>query len=140
MLEAYQIISEHPLMVILLTELFATKKSDVQVQGQGTVIAILADDNKGTRHQRFIIKLANKQSLLIAHNIDLAPKINDLSIGDFIEFFGEYEWNDKGGIIHWTHMTQRANILMAGYYTTILFINDELLHKQRVKTNLLDSK
>ena len=88
---------------ILLAELFATKKSDVQVQGQGTVIAILADDNKGTRHQRFIIKLANKQSLLIAHNIDLAPKINDLSIGNFIEFFGEYEWNDKGGIIHWTH-------------------------------------
>ena len=88
---------------ILLAELFATQKSDIQVQGKGTVIAILADDNNGTRHQRFIIKLANKQSLLIAHNIDLAPKIINLSIGDLIEFFGEYEWNDKGGIIHWTH-------------------------------------
>ena len=51
----------------------------------------------------FIIELKSKQTLLIAHNIDLAPRVDGLSLNDQIEFFGEYEWNDKGGVIHWTH-------------------------------------
>lgn len=88
----------------LLSELFNERASDVQVQGKGVVIVILSDDLKGSRHQRFVIRLASRQTLLIAHNIDLAPRISNLSLNDSIEFFGEYVWNDKGGIIHWTHI------------------------------------
>ncbi|MCP5246610.1 MAG: DUF3465 domain-containing protein [Burkholderiales bacterium] len=87
----------------LLAQLFASAQSNVQVFGVGTVISILSDELDGTRHQRFIIELKSKQTLLIAHNIDLAPRIDTLEINDSIEFFGEYEWNDKGGVIHWTH-------------------------------------
>jgi len=87
----------------LLAELFANGTSDVQVHGVGAVLVMLSDDLEGTRHQRFIIELASGQTLLIAHNIDLAPRINALTLGDRIEFFGEYEWNDKGGVIHWAH-------------------------------------
>ncbi|MCF6252638.1 MAG: DUF3465 domain-containing protein [Methylococcaceae bacterium] len=81
---------------------YNNKQSDIQVQGTGTVIKVLADDLDGSRHQRFILKF-NRLSLLIAHNIDLAPKINGLRAGDSVTFYGEYEWNAKGGIVHWTH-------------------------------------
>jgi hypothetical protein len=87
----------------LLAQLFRDGQSNVQVYGSGVVISILSDDLDGSRHQRFIIELKSKQTLLITHNIDLAPRIDGLSLNDPIEFFGEYEWNDKGGVIHWTH-------------------------------------
>lgn len=87
----------------LLAQLFSGGQSNVQVYGSGVVTSILSDDLDGSRHQRFIIELKSKQTLLIAHNIDLAPRIDGLNLNDRIEFFGEYEWNDKGGVIHWTH-------------------------------------
>ena len=64
---------------------------------------LLPDDNKGSRHQRFVVALASGQTVLVAHNIDIAPRIGSLRQGDRVQFSGEYEWNDKGGVIHWTH-------------------------------------
>ncbi|UGA55833.1 DUF3465 domain-containing protein [Vibrio sp. VB16] len=90
-----------------LKQAFESRQSDVQVQGVGTVIRLLADDNKGSRHQKFILKLSSRQTLLVAHNIDLAPRISNLKTGDVVEFYGEYEWNNRGGIIHWTHRDPR---------------------------------
>lgn len=79
------------------------RRSDIQVQASGTVIKLLPDDNNGSRHQRFIVRLAHGQTVLVAHNIDLAPRVASLREGDTIAFNGEYEWNEKGGVIHWTH-------------------------------------
>ena len=79
------------------------KQSNIQVEGSGKVIRILSDDNNGSRHQRFLLKLPSKLTLLVAHNIDLSKKIENLKEGDEIEFYGEYEWNNKGGVLHWTH-------------------------------------
>ncbi|MBO8208755.1 DUF3465 domain-containing protein [Acinetobacter nosocomialis] len=79
------------------------RQSNVQVQGSGRVKAILKEDNDGTKHQKFILVLKNGLSILVAHNIDLAPKIDDLHKGDIVEFNGEYEYNEKGGVLHWTH-------------------------------------
>jgi hypothetical protein len=67
------------------------------------VVRILSDDSDGGRHQRFILELDSGQTLLIAHNIDVAPRIPSLIEGDPVEFNGVYEWNDEGGVIHWTH-------------------------------------
>ena len=82
---------------------FRSRASDIQVEGEGTVIRVLPDDLDGSRHQRFIVELASGQTLLIAHNIDVAPRINGLMTGDSVRFYGEYVWNAKGGVIHWTH-------------------------------------
>ena len=82
---------------------FRARASGIQVSGTGVTIKILPDDNDGSRHQRFILKLPSGQTLLVAHNIDLAPRIASLQVGDTVEFNGVYEWNSKGGVIHWTH-------------------------------------
>ena len=82
---------------------FASRTSDVQAQGEGKVIRVLADDLDGSRHQRFIVQLASGQTLLITHNVDIAPRIDGLKVGDSVRFHGEYVWNEKGGVIHWTH-------------------------------------
>jgi hypothetical protein len=87
----------------VLARAIQDRQSDIQVQGIGTVSRMLSDDNDGSRHQRFILRLDSGQTLLVAHNIDLAPRIESLAVGDSVAFFGEYEWNDKGGVIHWTH-------------------------------------
>lgn len=87
----------------VITNAFAHQISDLQVSGQGVVIKLLADDNSGSRHQKFIVKLSNGQTLLVAHNIDLAARVSGLSEGDLIMFNGEYEWSAKGGVLHWTH-------------------------------------
>ncbi|AOW15466.1 hypothetical protein LPB72_16975 [Hydrogenophaga crassostreae] len=81
----------------------AEQRSGVQVTGEGTVFKLLKDDNQGSRHQRFLIELPEGQTLLVAHNIDLAPRINKLNTGDTVAFHGVYEWNAHGGVIHWTH-------------------------------------
>ena len=78
-------------------------RSGQQVQGEGEVIRTLADDNDGSRHQRFIVRLSSGRTLLIAHNIDIASRVPSIGVGDMVSFNGEYEWNDKGGVIHWTH-------------------------------------
>jgi hypothetical protein len=87
---------------------FASKARDIQVEGEGTVIRLLPDDQSGSRHQRFLVQLASGQTLLISHNIDIAPRINELEVGNRVRFYGEYIWNSKGGIVHWTHRDPRG--------------------------------
>jgi hypothetical protein len=82
---------------------FEQQRSNVQVEGEGIVEKLLPDDDDGSRHQRFILRLPHGQTLLVVHNIDLAPRIESLGVGEQVRFFGEYEWNNKGGVLHWTH-------------------------------------
>ena len=87
----------------ILQEAFENKQTNIQVHGKGNILKLLPDDNSGTRHQKFILKLVSGQTLLISHNIDISTKIDTLSKNDSIEFYGEYIWNSQGGLIHWTH-------------------------------------
>lgn len=83
-------------------KLYAEQRSDVFVQLEGRVDNILSDDLDGSRHQRFIVKLSSGHTVLVSHNIDLAQRV-PLNRGDSVDVRGEYEWNDRGGVVHWTH-------------------------------------
>lgn len=87
----------------ILAKAYGKRAADLEVEGQGVVVRLLPDDEDGSRHQRFIIRLDSGQTLLVAHNIDVAPRIPGLEVGDTVAFHGEYEWSAEGGTIHWTH-------------------------------------
>jgi hypothetical protein len=87
----------------LLASAYENRESKIEVGGSGVVVKILPDDLEGSRHQRFIVRLSSGQTILISHNIDLAHRVDGLREGDTVEFFGEYEWNSEGGVVHWTH-------------------------------------
>jgi hypothetical protein len=82
---------------------YADRDSNLSVTVKGAVTRILSDDTVGDRHQRFIIALSNSQTLLIAHNVDIASRVSGISVGSSVYVHGDYIWNDQGGLIHWTH-------------------------------------
>lgn len=86
----------------IVSEAFQQQKSKLWVEIEAPVIKLLPDDNKGSRHQRFILRINAQHTILVAHNIDLAPRV-PLNVDDVIQLRGRYEYNQKGGVLHWTH-------------------------------------
>jgi hypothetical protein len=82
---------------------YSNQQSDISVTVKGVIISILSDDTIGGRHQRFIIRMSNAQTLLITHNIDIAPRVVGINVGSTVYVHGDYVWNSQGGLIHWTH-------------------------------------
>ena len=72
------------------------------IEDSGRVVRLLTDDDDESQHQRFVVRLRRGQTLLIAHNTDVAERI-PVALGDRLQFRGLYEWNDLGGLVHWTH-------------------------------------
>ena len=96
------VVASHASGVETIEQAYQRRQSKVWVEVAGDVVRLLPDDNDGSRHQRFILKIASGRTLLVAHNIDLAPRV-PLSISDVLNLRGRYEWNEKGGVLHWTH-------------------------------------
>ena len=86
-----------------LATAYSNEQSDLQIQGEGVVKKVLPDDTKGLQHQKFILQTSPDQTVLVAHNIDLADRLPGLKKGDTVGFYGEYEWTAQGGVMHWTH-------------------------------------
>ena len=86
---------------------FERRVSGIVLTVPGEVERLLDDDNLAPRHQRFIIRTALGQTLLVSHNLELAPRV-PVRLGDQLTVRGEYEWNDKGGLLHETHWRPRG--------------------------------
>jgi hypothetical protein len=91
-----------------IERLYEAHETGVMVDGAGTVSRVLPDDREGSRHQRFIVRLDSGHTVLVSHNIDLARRVDGLARGDAVAFRGQYEWNDRGGVVHWTHRDPRG--------------------------------
>ena len=85
-----------------LNSSFGKRDTGSWIEVTGFVTRLLSDDNDGSRHQRFILDIGTGRTLLIAHNIDLVERV-PLGIGDRVHLRGMYEWNELGGLVHWTH-------------------------------------
>ena len=81
---------------------YADHRSGQWLETSGHVGRVLSDDNEGARHQKFILELDDGHTVMVAHNIDLAERI-PVRRGLALAVRGRYEWNDRGGVIHWTH-------------------------------------
>lgn len=86
---------------------YECRTSGVVLTVPGEVERTLEDDQRPPRHQRFIIRTATGQTLLVSHNVDLAPRV-PVRTGDRVTVRGEYEWNSKGGLLHNTHSRPRG--------------------------------
>jgi Protein of unknown function (DUF3465) len=82
---------------------FAQHTSGRAMVVEGRVDRVLADDQEGSRHQRFVLRTPSGITVLVAHNIDLAPRLEGLREGESLRLSGEYVWNERGGLLHWTH-------------------------------------
>lgn len=84
-------------------QVFGKGDSDSWIEASGICTRLLHDhDDDGERHQRFVLNIGHGQTVLVAHNVDLAERI-PLGLGDRVRFRGLYEWNEEGGMVHWTH-------------------------------------
>lgn len=90
-----------------LARAIAEHSSGVWVEGQGEVRRTMRDDLRGRQHQRIVLELADGGTLLIAHNTQLGGRA-PAEMGATIRFRGRYEWNQRGGVVHWTHRDPRG--------------------------------
>lgn len=86
----------------VVQEAYAARQSGLWMETSGRITRLLGDDNDGSRHQRFVLDVGGGHTVMVAHNIDLARRI-PVRVGDSLTLRGRYEWNERGGVIHWTH-------------------------------------
>lgn len=76
-------------------------QTDVMAEVTGTVARILVDDRDDTRNQKFIMRLANGQSLLVLHDQVSSDRV-PVKIDDTVLVRGEYQWTETGGTLRFT--------------------------------------
>ncbi len=79
----------------------------IEIQN-ATVQQLLRDDNRGIRHQKWLVQINPDTTIMVVYNIDLAERV-PLTVGDTINLGGELVFDDRTGepLMHWTHEDPR---------------------------------
>lgn len=87
-----------------IVQYFQDHRSNVEVTADGTVVTIFPDRSSSTGvHEQFIVRLSSGGiTVEIEHNISIGRRV-PVKLGDSLIVHGEYIWNSKGGLIHFTH-------------------------------------
>ncbi|MGB6984937.1 MAG: DUF3465 domain-containing protein [Candidatus Aquilonibacter sp.] len=99
-----------------ICSLYASGSSDVEVIGQGTVLAVLGTRNGPSgEHEGFLLKLNEQCDLLlrVETNVDITGPV-PVQAGEIVTVKGQFEDDPSGGVIHWTHHDPRGRHV-AGY-------------------------
>ncbi len=91
-----------------MTAPYDKSDSGAWIEASGIVIRLLSDDREAERHQRFVIDAGGGRTLLVLHNLEIAPRV-PVGLGDRVRLRGMYEWNERGGLVHWTHRDPMGN-------------------------------
>lgn len=86
---------------------YAAEQSGVMIEATGRIKKVLPDDREGDRHQKFILDIDRRHTVLVSHNIDVAPRA-PVEEGERVTVYGQYEWSEPGGVLHWTHRDPRG--------------------------------
>jgi hypothetical protein len=90
---------------------WSAERSNVEVEDRGTVRRVLGTRvTRGGAHEGFLVDVpaggGRSISILIEDNVDLTGPI-PVARGDAVRFRGVYIYNQRGGIVHWTHHDPR---------------------------------
>lgn len=82
---------------------FEQHSDGAEVTATGIVDRVLSDQSGPSGpHERFIVRLSSGMTLLIEHNLSIAPRV-PVAVGMAVTVHGEYVWNAEGGLLHFTH-------------------------------------
>jgi hypothetical protein len=82
---------------------FEQHSDGAELTATGMVDRVLSDQSGPSGpHERFIVRLSSGMTVLIEHNLSIAPRV-PVAVGMPVTVHGEYVWNAEGGLLHFTH-------------------------------------
>ena len=87
---------------------YLSHESGMMAEVHGRVVRILRDEREGVHRQRFVIRLPNGQMVIVIHNVEDSDRV-PVRLEDPVLVRGQYEWEESGGVLHWTHRDSSPN-------------------------------
>ncbi|NUN05797.1 MAG: DUF3465 domain-containing protein [Bdellovibrio sp.] len=76
--------------------------------GSLTVTKVLPNDEDGRKHQKWMVRLSNGNTMQAVYNSDMCPEV-PVKVGDVIAMGGMFLWTNSGPMLHWLHHDPRGN-------------------------------